>query len=95
MNPVTSESEYMARPIDETRIEKYERGIREHRGGDATAPFKGNILFEASEECRDLINLLIEDGQTTGDTNWTPDISYVRQIATKLRAVYFRRLGRV
>lgn len=83
----------MTRDFEDLCREKYDRGIKEHRNGDATAPFKGEILKEVCEELADIPNYLREDMATVGDEDWSAEIAFCRQFAEKVRAVYFRRLG--
>lgn len=85
--------EHMTKPFDEARMDKWRKGINEHRGGDASAPFKGNRLEELAEEMYDATNYMEDDARESGDTNWSIEISFLRQTAAKIRAVYFRRLG--
>ena len=42
------------------RIEKYRRGIDEHRGGDVTQPFAGDLFEEYAQEQLDSANYVDE-----------------------------------
>lgn len=46
--------------------QRHEAGVREHRGGDANAPFAGDPLQERINEHADSANYLIEAAQMEG-----------------------------
>ena len=93
MNQIKSEPDYLRMDFDEARRLKWQRGIAEHRKGDESAPFQGDRLKELAQELYDAVNYMEDDAREVGDANWSIEISFFRQTAAKVRAIYFRRMN--
>lgn len=56
----------MSQSFHEARVVRWLKGIRKHRNGDASAPFKGEPIEELTRKMLDAYNDLEEIERTTG-----------------------------
>ena len=59
----------MREEFDRLADERWERGVREIRGGDSSKPFDGDPVAEGEEECLDARNYARE-GARQGRLTW-------------------------
>jgi hypothetical protein len=85
----TSEPDYISMDFEDARRLKWQRGITEHRNGNASASFKGEPCRELHQEMLDAANYLEEIERTTG-ANLAIARAMVRFIARNVQAIHLK-----